>query len=68
MQSYLEYRLILLIVNCSIGKVILTCTLFLANADYYDEWSIIGAETIMNLAEEFLEKTKQILNLQSNNK
>ena len=34
------------------------------NADYYDEWSVIGAETIMKLAEEFLEKAKQILNLQ----
>jgi uncharacterized protein (UPF0332 family) len=33
------------------------------NADYYDEWSEIGAETIMKLAEEFLEKAKQILNL-----
>jgi uncharacterized protein (UPF0332 family) len=37
------------------------------NADYYDEWSDIGAKTIMKLAEEFLEKAKQILNLQLNN-
>ena len=34
------------------------------NADYYDEWSDIGAETILKLAEEFLEKTKQILSIQ----
>jgi len=37
------------------------------NADYYDEWSEIGAETIMKLAEEFLEKAKQIINSQLNN-
>jgi len=37
------------------------------NADYYDEWSEIGAETILKLAEEFLEKAKQIINIQSEN-
>lgn len=38
------------------------------NADYYDEWSDIGAETIMKLAEEFLEKTKIMIHAQSNNR
>ncbi len=31
------------------------------NADYYDEWSKTGAETIINLAEEFFSKSKQII-------
>lgn len=38
------------------------------NADYYDEWSKIGAETILNLAEEFLNKSKQLVNSQLNTK
>ena len=31
------------------------------NADYYDEWSQLGAENMINLAEEFLQKTHEIL-------
>ncbi len=31
------------------------------NADYYDEWSGIGAKTILKLAEEFFNKGKEIL-------
>jgi hypothetical protein len=31
------------------------------NADYYDQWSEIGVELILRLAEEFLEKTKLIV-------
>ena len=31
------------------------------NADYYDQWSEIGVEVILRLAEEFLEKTKLIV-------
>jgi uncharacterized protein (UPF0332 family) len=31
------------------------------NADYYDEWSEIGAQTLLKLAEEFLNKSTDIL-------
>ncbi|MBA7595445.1 hypothetical protein ES703_02408 [subsurface metagenome] len=31
------------------------------NADYYDEWSEIGAKTILKLAKEFLAKSTEIL-------
>lgn len=31
------------------------------NADYYDEWSEIGAKTILKLTEEFFNKGKEIL-------
>lgn len=31
------------------------------NADYYDEWSKIGAERMLKVAEEFLDKSKEIL-------
>jgi len=31
------------------------------NADYYDEWSEIGAKTLLKLAEEFLNKGMEIL-------
>ncbi len=30
------------------------------NADYYDEWSKVGAETTLEIAEEFLEKSKNL--------
>ena len=36
------------------------------NADYYDEWSEIGVETIMKFAEEFIDKTRHILNRELN--
>lgn len=31
------------------------------NADYYDEWSELGAQTILKLAEEFIDKSIDIL-------
>jgi hypothetical protein len=31
------------------------------NADYYDEWSEIGAQTLLKLADEFLNKSTDIL-------
>ncbi len=31
------------------------------NADYYDEWSEVGAQTLLKLAEEFLGKSIEIL-------
>jgi len=31
------------------------------NADYYDEWSRIGAEKILKLSEEFLNHSRQII-------
>jgi uncharacterized protein (UPF0332 family) len=31
------------------------------NADYYDEWSKVGAKTILKLSEEFLNKVEKIL-------
>ena len=31
------------------------------NADYYDEWSKTGAETILETAEKFLEKSKELV-------
>jgi len=31
------------------------------NADYYDEWSLVGAKTILKLGEEFFNKAVEIL-------
>lgn len=31
------------------------------NADYYDEWSKIGVETILKLAEEFLKYSDKLI-------
>lgn len=35
------------------------------DADYYDDWSQIGAEQALNLAEEFLNKVKELVQVKS---
>ena len=32
------------------------------SADYYDQWSKTGVETILKVAEEFLDKSTQLIN------